>query len=130
MNGRGGMKKIRVLVVDDAVVVRRLLSNALSAVPDIEVAGVAANGLIALQKIPQCAPDVVTLDIEMPELDGLETLKRIRVEYPTLPVIMFQHTDRAGSVGDARRTVIRRVRLCDEARERGKGGAVARTRAG
>ena len=97
MNGPGGMKKIRVLVVDDAVVVRRLLSNALSAVPDIEVAGVAANGVIALQKIPQCAPDVVTLDIEMPELDGLQTLKRIRAEYPTLPVIMFSTLTERGA---------------------------------
>jgi two-component system, chemotaxis family, protein-glutamate methylesterase/glutaminase len=83
------MRKIRVLVVDDAVVIRKILSDAISADPDLEVAGTAPNGKVAIQKIPQINPDVITLDIEMPEMDGLETLKHIRKDYPKLPIIMF-----------------------------------------
>jgi two-component system chemotaxis response regulator CheB len=83
------MSKIRVLVVDDSVVIRRLVSDVLSKDPDIEVAGVAANGRIALEKIIQLRPDVVTLDVEMPEMDGLQALKHIRRSYPRLAVIMF-----------------------------------------
>ena len=69
------MPKIRVLVVDDAVVVRKLITETLRRDPDLEVVGIAANGKIALQKIPQVNPDLITLDIEMPELDGLGTLR-------------------------------------------------------
>ncbi len=83
------MSRIRVLVVDDSVVVRRLVSNVLGADADIDVVGVAANGHIALAKISQLNPDLVTLDIEMPVLDGLGTLKQLRKTRPTLPVIMF-----------------------------------------
>ncbi|MDP1572513.1 MAG: response regulator, partial [Vicinamibacterales bacterium] len=97
------MPRIRVLVVDDAVVVRRLVTDALAADPEIEVVGTAANGVIALQKIPQCNPDLVTLDVEMPELDGLGTLKAIRRTWPRLPVVMFSTlTERgAGTTLDA-----------------------------
>ena len=83
------MAKIRVLVVDDAVVMRRVITDILSQDPAIEVVGVAANGKIALQRIPQLNPDVITLDVEMPEMDGIETLRAIRKSYPRLPVIMF-----------------------------------------
>jgi two-component system, chemotaxis family, protein-glutamate methylesterase/glutaminase len=89
--------RIRVLVVDDAVVVRRLLSDVLGAEADIEVIGVAANGRIALQKIAQSTPDVVTLDVEMPDLDGVATLRRIRATWPTLPVIMFSTLTERGA---------------------------------
>ncbi len=83
------MADIRVLVVDDAVVVRKTVSDILTASPGIEVAGVAPNGKIALAKIPRLNPDIVILDIDMPEMDGLETLVEIRKLYPTLPVVMF-----------------------------------------
>ncbi|HEU4587336.1 MAG TPA: chemotaxis response regulator protein-glutamate methylesterase [Gemmatimonadales bacterium] len=83
------MPRIRVLIVDDAVVVRRMLTDVLSADPEIEVVGAAANGRIALAKLPQLSPDIVTLDIEMPELNGLDTIVELRKDYPRLPVIMF-----------------------------------------
>jgi two-component system, chemotaxis family, protein-glutamate methylesterase/glutaminase len=91
------MAKIRVLTVDDSVVIRRLLSDILSADPDIEVAGYASNGRLALAKIPQLNPDLITLDIEMPELDGLETLTELRKTYPKLPVIMFSTLTERGA---------------------------------
>lgn len=83
------MPKIRVLVVDDSVVIRRMVSDVLSGEPDIEVAGAAADGRIALQKIDQVNPDILTLDVEMPVLDGLETLRQLRKTHRHLPVIMF-----------------------------------------
>ena len=92
------MPKIRVLVVDDAVVMRRMISEALGRDPDIEVVGTAAHGRIALAKIPQVNPDAVTLDIEMPEMDGITTLKEIRKLYPKLPVIMFSTLSMRGAV--------------------------------
>ncbi len=92
------MKKIRVLVVDDAVVVRKIVTDSLQVDPEIEVSGVAANGRIALAKIEQIKPDLVTLDIEMPEMDGLQTLAEIRKTHPSLPVIMFSTlTERGGA---------------------------------
>ena len=83
------MPRLRVLVVDDSVVMRRMISDALSRDPAIEVVGVAHHGRIALQKIPQVNPDILTLDVEMPEMDGITTLRELRKNYPKLPVIMF-----------------------------------------
>jgi two-component system chemotaxis response regulator CheB len=92
------MRRVRVLVVDDAVAVRRLLTRMLESNPAVEVAGTAANGRIALNKLPQLNPDVVVLDVEMPELDGLKTLEKIREIHPRLPVIMFSsHTERGAA---------------------------------
>jgi len=83
------MSKIRVLIVDDSVVIRRLLTNELSKDPDIDVIGAAATGKIALAKIEQVPPDVVTMDIEMPEMDGLTAVSEIRKTHAKLPIIMF-----------------------------------------
>lgn len=91
------MEKIKVLVVDDAILVRKVLSDELAKDPDISVVGVAANGKIALSKIDQLQPDIVTLDVEMPEMDGLETLKRIRQAHATLPVIMVSGLTESGA---------------------------------
>lgn len=91
------MRKIRVLVVDDSTVIRRLLSDSLSNDVELEVAGTAANGKIALAKIPQINPDVITLDMEMPEMDGITTLVEIRKLYPKLPVIMFSTLTQRGA---------------------------------
>ena len=92
------MNKTRVLVVDDSVVVRRMLSELIATDPALEVVGTAANGRIALAKIPQVNPDIVTLDLEMPEMDGLETLQAIRKQYPQLPVLMVsRHTQRGAA---------------------------------
>jgi len=91
------MTRIRVLLVDDSVVVRKVLADALSGDPDVEVIGTAANGSIALQKIPQVNPDVVILDVEMPDMDGLETVKRIRAGWPRLPVIMCSSLTERGA---------------------------------
>jgi two-component system chemotaxis response regulator CheB len=82
------MPPVRVLIVDDSVVVRKLLCEALANCTDITVAGTASTGSIALAKIPQLSPDVITLDIEMPGLNGIQTLVEIRKLYPKLPVIM------------------------------------------
>ena len=92
------MRKAKVLVVDDAMLIRRLVTDALSRDAEIDVVGEAANGRIALQKIAQLSPDLVTLDIEMPEMDGLATLREIRKMNPRLPVIMFSsHTERGAA---------------------------------
>jgi two-component system chemotaxis response regulator CheB len=91
------MPKIRVLVVDDAVMMRRLISEVLSRDPDIEVIGVAADGRFALQKVAQLNPDIVTLDVEMPGLDGVETLRELRKTHPRLPVIMFSSVTLRGA---------------------------------
>ncbi len=93
------MPPIRVLVVDDSAVIRKILCEALESDPSIQIAGTAPDGRIALAKISQLNPDVVTLDIEMPGISGLETLVEIRKLYPRLPVIMFSTmTERGASI--------------------------------
>ena len=91
--------RIRVLIVDDSVVIRRLVTHALEQEPLIEVVGASANGVLGLQRIPQVNPDVITLDIEMPEMDGLEMLRHVRHDYPQIRVIMFSTlTERGAAV--------------------------------
>src|SRR3954470_23407095 len=91
------MPRIRVLVVDDAVVFRRMVSEELAKDPALEVVGTAANGRIALARMAQVSPDLVILDVEMPEMDGLATLTELRKTYPRLPVIMFSALTERGA---------------------------------
>jgi len=91
------MKPLRVLIVDDSAVLRRLLGDALASDPEIEVAGTAGNGSLALARIPEVKPDLITLDIEMPGMDGLATITEIRKLYPKLPVIMFSNLTERGA---------------------------------
>ncbi len=87
------MEKIRILIVDDSVVVRQRVGTLLASDPGLELAGTAANGRLALDKLAALKPDLILLDLEMPELDGLQTLAAIRREHPVLPVLIFsQHT--------------------------------------
>lgn len=90
------MKKIRILAVDDSVLVRRMLTDVLSEEPDFEIIA-AANGRIGLSKIAQADPDIVILDVAMPDMDGLETLKHIRKQYLQLPVVMFSRLTERGA---------------------------------
>lgn len=89
------MRRLRVLVVDDSAVIRKLVSDAVTASPDLELAGAAANGQQALERLAAAAPDLVTLDVEMPVMGGIETLKALKRLHPKLPVLMFSsHTER------------------------------------
>jgi two-component system chemotaxis response regulator CheB len=91
------VRPIRILVVDDSVVARRVISELLAAEDDLEVVGTAPNGRIALTKIERSKPDLVTLDIDMPELDGMETLRRIRADHPAVDVIMVSNLTQRGA---------------------------------
>jgi two-component system chemotaxis response regulator CheB len=79
---------LRVLVVDDAVTYRKIVSQALADIPDIEVVGTAHHGKIALSRIKALQPDLITLDIDMPEMDGLEVLQEIRTQRTNVGVII------------------------------------------
>ncbi len=89
-------RKIRVLIIDDSAVVRKVVSEALASQPDIEVVGTAMDPYLARDKIVQLKPDVLTLDIEMPRMDGLTFLKIIMQERP-MPVIIMSSLTKAGS---------------------------------
>jgi two-component system chemotaxis response regulator CheB len=91
------LNRIRVLIVDDSVVVRQVISDALKSDPEIEVVAVAQNGLVALEKIPECKPDVITLDLEMPEMDGLTLLDELRRRHSRLPVVVFSTLTERGA---------------------------------
>lgn len=91
------MPPIRVLVVDDSVVVRRLVADVLAGDRDIEVIGTASNGQLALTKIAQLKPDLVTFDIEMPVMDGVSAVRALRASGSTVPVIMFSTLTERGA---------------------------------
>ncbi len=88
--------KIKVLVVDDSAIVRKVLTDALASESDIEVVGTAPDPFVARDKIQSLRPDVLTLDIEMPRMDGLTFLKKLMRYYP-LPVIVISSLGQASS---------------------------------
>lgn len=90
------MEKIKVLVVDDSMVIRQLLKQMINAEPDMEVVGTAADPLIARDKIKQLNPDVITLDIEMPRMDGITFLRNLMRLRP-MPVVMISTLTEAGA---------------------------------
>jgi two-component system chemotaxis response regulator CheB len=89
-------RKMRVLLVDDSAIVRKILADALRAEPDIEVVGGAADPIIARDMIRRLNPDVITLDIEMPRMDGL-TFLRWLMEHRPIPTIMISSLTSTGS---------------------------------
>jgi two-component system chemotaxis response regulator CheB len=87
---------IKVLIVDDSAVVRQVLSRELSKVKDIEVIGTASDPYFARDKILSCKPDVITLDIEMPRMDGLTFLKKLMAQFPIPVIIVSSLTQKGG----------------------------------
>ncbi len=90
------MKKIKVLIVDDSAVVRQTLASILETDPQIEVMGTASDPFFAAKKLQNEVPDVITLDIEMPRMDGLTFLKKIMTQYP-LPVVVISSLTAEGT---------------------------------
>ncbi|MDR9501136.1 MAG: response regulator, partial [Desulfurivibrionaceae bacterium] len=90
------MAKIRVLIVDDSAVVRKVFREELAKEPDIEVVGVAPDPYVAREQIVALRPDVITLDIEMPRMDGITFLRKLMKHFP-LPVIIVSSLTQAGS---------------------------------
>jgi two-component system, chemotaxis family, protein-glutamate methylesterase/glutaminase len=91
-------KKIRVLIVDDSAVVRKVVSDALAHDPEIEVVGTAMDPYIARDKIMQLKPDVLTLDIEMPRMDGITFLRKLMKHYPLPVIIVSSLTPKGGKL--------------------------------
>ena len=92
------MNKIRVLVVDDSAIVRKIFSEELSKYPDIEVVGTAPDPYVARDKIISLKPDVITLDIEMPRMDGLTFLRKLMKHYPVPTVVVSSLTQKGGKL--------------------------------
>jgi two-component system chemotaxis response regulator CheB len=88
---------LRVLVVDDTIMYRKVVGDLLAEMPGVEVVGTANNGKIALTRIASLKPDLITLDVEMPIMDGLETLQEIQKSYPDVGVIMLSTLTKRGS---------------------------------
>jgi len=91
------MTAIRVLVVDDSVVVRRLVTDALAADRRVEVVGTASDGRRALARVEQLRPDVVTMDVEMPDMNGIEAVRALRASGSRVPIIMFSTLTERGA---------------------------------
>ena len=88
--------KIKVLIVDDSALVRQTLSDILSSDPGIEVIGMAQDPIVAVQKISEQVPDVITLDVEMPRMDGITFLQKLMSQHP-IPVVMCSSLAESGS---------------------------------
>ena len=88
---------MRVLVADDSILFRRVMAEVLSALPDVEVVGQAPNGRLALQKVQELKPDLLTLDMEMPEMDGLAVLDALRAtQSPPMVIVVSALTKQGG----------------------------------
>jgi two-component system chemotaxis response regulator CheB len=94
----GRLGKIRVLIVDDSAIVRKILAEELTKYPDIEVVGVAPDPFVARDKIVTLKPDVLTLDIEMPRMDGLTFLRKLMRYYPLPTIIVSSLTPKGGKL--------------------------------
>src|SRR5574337_740782 len=90
------MANIRVMVVDDSALMRKLISEILMKDPEIEVVSTAMDGMFALQKIPKTRPDVITLDLDMPRMDGLTALRYIVHDYRIPVVLVSSLTTKGG----------------------------------
>jgi DNA-binding NarL/FixJ family response regulator len=94
LNDADKVESMRVLVVDDHQAFRHALTSALSLVDDIEVAGQAGGGLAACQEAEELDPDVIIMDLSMPDLSGIDAMKRIHERRPDLPVVILTaHAD-------------------------------------
>ncbi len=91
-------KKIKVLVVDDSAMIRNILADGLQKDPTIEVVGKAADPYMARDKIVELKPDVITLDVEMPRMDGLEFLKKLMAQYPLQVIMVSALTERGKKI--------------------------------
>jgi two-component system, chemotaxis family, protein-glutamate methylesterase/glutaminase len=90
---------VKIMIVDDSAVVRRMLTSALAKHSEIEIVGTATNGAVALSKIPLLNPEAIILDVEMPEMDGIQMLRALREDYPRVAVVMFSTlTERGANV--------------------------------
>ena len=93
------MDTVSVLIVDDSALMRNLIGRIVDATPGLSIADKAMNGKFALDKIPRCKPDVIVLDIEMPEMDGLEFLRQRKKLGIDIPVIMLSgHAGQGASI--------------------------------
>ena len=90
-------KRVRMMIVDDSVSVRNLVTRVLREEPWIDLVGTASDGAEALRRIPDLKPDVLTLDVEMPNMNGLEALKEIHKRWPSIVVIMFSTLTETGA---------------------------------
>lgn len=88
---------IKVLIIDDSALVRRAIMDTLALDPEIEVVGVANDPLVAMEKIPRLQPDVITLDMEMPRMDGLTYLRQLHKERSPLAVVVISSLTQSGS---------------------------------
>jgi two-component system chemotaxis response regulator CheB len=118
----------QVLVVDDAVVVRQLVARALESETGLRLAGVAPNGRVAMVMLARLQPDVVILDLEMPEMNGFETLTAIRSLYPALPVIVYSHLTAKGAAATLEALALGATDFALKPRADGIGVAVAQIR--
>ena len=94
-SGSDRSRRRRVLIVDDEPIIAELISDCLASFPEPLDVVKAGNGRAALEAVERTRPDLVLLDINMPVMDGLETLKRLRVLHPRLPVLMITGSDGA-----------------------------------